>query len=103
MLAAAAATKTIPIVFGFGSDPIRLGIIASLPPEGNVTGMTSMSGEVIGKQLGILHELLPHAVRFGVLHNPVNPTQPTVAKDAAAAAPDLGVTIELATPAAKAR
>ena len=98
VLAALAATKTIPIVFGFGSDPVRLGIVASLSrPEGNVTGMTSMSGDVIGKQLGILHELLPHAAGFGVLHNPVNPTQLTVAKDAVAAAPALGVTIELAS------
>jgi len=97
VLAAVAATKTIPIVFGFGSDPVRLGIVASLSrPEGNITGMTSMSGELIGKQLGILHELLPHSARFGVLYNSANPSQLGVAKDAVAAAPALDVAIELA-------
>lgn len=96
--AAMAATSTIPILFGFGADPVQLGIVASLNrPEGNITGMTSMSGELVGKQLGILHELLPHAARFGVLINRVNPSQQIVAKDAIAAAPALGVTIESVT------
>jgi len=66
--AAKAATNTIPIVFGYGGDPVQRGHVASLNrPGGNVTGMTSMSGELLGKQLGILHELLPHASHFGVL------------------------------------
>ena len=96
VLAAKAATSTIPILFGFGSDPVRLGIVGSLNrPGGNVTGMTSMSGELTGKQLGMLHELLPHAARFGVLINPVNPSQPTVAKDALAAGAAIGVAIDV--------
>ena len=96
--AAMAATSTIPILFGFGSDPVQLGIVGSLNrPEGNVTGMTSMSSELIGKQLGILRELLPHAVRFGMLINPVNPTQLINLKDAVAAALAIDVTMESAT------
>jgi putative ABC transport system substrate-binding protein len=71
--AARAATSTIPIVFGYGADPVRNGHVASLArPGGNVTGMTSLSAELVGKQLGLLHEVLPQAIHFGVLGNPQN-------------------------------
>src|SRR5215471_14125962 len=81
--AAKAATNTIPIVFGYLGDPVQRGHVASLNrPGGNVTGMTSMSGELLGKQLGILHQLLPHASHFGVLSNP---NEDTIVKDAQAA------------------
>jgi putative ABC transport system substrate-binding protein len=60
--AAKAVTNRIPIVFGSGVDPVQQGIVASLnQPGGNVTGMTSLSSGLTGKQLGILHELLPKA------------------------------------------
>ena len=69
--AAKAATNTIPIVFGFGVDPVQLGLVASLNrPGGNITGMTSLSSELVGKQLGVLHGLLPQASHFGLLSNP---------------------------------
>jgi putative tryptophan/tyrosine transport system substrate-binding protein len=70
-LAAKAATSSIPIVFGTAADPIQSGLVASLNrPGGNVTGVTNMSIEVSAKRLGLLHELLPRATRFGLLRNP---------------------------------
>jgi putative tryptophan/tyrosine transport system substrate-binding protein len=94
--AAMAATKTIPIVFGNGGDPVQQGVVASLNrPGGNVTGMTSMSGELVGKQLGILHELLPQAARFGALSNPKSPLHEFIVRDAQTAATAIGATIEI--------
>ena len=96
--AAKAATDTIPIVFGFGNDPIQLGLVASLNrPGGNVTGMTSLSGELVGKQLGMLHELLPQASHFGLLSDPKAPIHAVVVKDAQAAASAIGGTIDILT------
>src|SRR5262249_57110206 len=70
-LAAKALTTTIPIVFSTSVDPVRLGLVGALnQPGGNVTGFTDMGGEIVPKQLGLLHELLPHATRFGVLMGP---------------------------------
>jgi putative tryptophan/tyrosine transport system substrate-binding protein len=67
-LAAKAATSSIPIVFANGSDPVESGLVASLSrPGGNVTGVTFVVAELGAKQLGLLHELQPGAVRVGVL------------------------------------
>jgi ABC-type uncharacterized transport system substrate-binding protein len=72
-LAAKAATATIPIVFGVAEDPVRLGLVASLArPGGNATGVNFFLNEAVAKRLGLLHDLVPTAVRLGVMVNPAN-------------------------------
>jgi putative tryptophan/tyrosine transport system substrate-binding protein len=71
ILAAKAATATIPIVFGFGADPIEAGLVSSLDhPGGNITGVTSMTVGIGSKRLGLLLDLLPRATRVAVLVDP---------------------------------
>jgi putative ABC transport system substrate-binding protein len=80
-LAAKAATTTIPIVFGVGQDPVRMGLVASLArPGGNATGINFFNQEAVPKRLGLLHDLVPKAVRIAVLVNPANAsaTEPTL-------------------------
>jgi putative tryptophan/tyrosine transport system substrate-binding protein len=70
-LAAKDATKTIPIVFAIGADPVALGLVASLNrPGGNITGVSFETTAIGAKALGIFHELVPHADRFAVVVDP---------------------------------
>jgi putative ABC transport system substrate-binding protein len=94
--AAKAATSTIPIVFVSGADPVEAGLVTSLNrPGGNVTGITSMSAELVGKRLGLLHELLPGAARFALLVDPGGPSTKFVTRAALAAASAIGRQIEV--------
>jgi putative tryptophan/tyrosine transport system substrate-binding protein len=93
--AAKAATATIPVVFGTGGDPVDAGLVASLNPGGNVTGVTSMGVEVAPKRFGLLHELSPQAARFAVLINSTSPNSEALIRDARAAAVAIGRQIEI--------
>jgi putative ABC transport system substrate-binding protein len=96
-MAAKAATTTIPIVFITGEDPVRLGLVASLPrPGGNLTGINTFLTELAAKRLELLRELVPGALRVAVL---LNPTDASVAestvRDLETAARAIGLQIQV--------
>jgi len=75
-LAAKAATKTIPIVFTHGADPVKAGIVASLNrPEENITGVTWFGGEMAGKRLALLHDIVPNISNIGFLMGQGDPEE----------------------------
>jgi putative ABC transport system substrate-binding protein len=96
-LAAQAATKTIPIVFETGGDPVRLGLVPSLNrPGGNVTGVTNANVGIAPKRLQLLHELVPTASVMALLVNPANPAlAETATKEVQAAALNLGLELHV--------
>src|SRR5437588_3457312 len=90
--AAKAATATVPIVFAIGGDPVEEGLVPNLNhPGGNTTGATFFAAQLLQKQLGILHELVPKTSTIGLLVNPDNPRYQSDARDVQAAARTLGL------------
>ena len=95
-VAAKAATSTIPIAFIIGSDPVALGLAASLSrPGGNATGMTIISADLAPKRLGLLRELVPNATSFAALSNPRTPEGRAQLSDIRTAAQASGLKVRL--------
>jgi putative tryptophan/tyrosine transport system substrate-binding protein len=88
-----AASRVTPIVFFMGANPVLSGVVASLSrPGGNITGVTTQNGELVGKRLALLHELVPAAETVGYLSNPTNAgSSETAMKRNAEVAHGLGV------------
>ena len=92
VLVASTATRTIPIVFTSGDDPVRLGLVASLArPGGNVTGAVHLEVELTPKRLELLHELAPAARVIAILVNPTNRNADSQSRDLQMAARALGL------------
>jgi putative tryptophan/tyrosine transport system substrate-binding protein len=92
VLAAKAASPTIPIVFVTGADPLKFGFVASFnKPGGNITGIWMVLTALAEKRLQLMHDLLPKAVSIGLLVNPASPVAEPQIREAQAAAHVLGV------------
>ena len=90
------ATSTIPIVFTSGSDPVELGLVASLNrPGGNLTGITSINADVSAKRFGVLHQMVPQAAHYFGLVNPGSPLAGPVTRQLKAGAASIGVQIDI--------
>ncbi|GJD80795.1 ABC transporter substrate-binding protein [Methylobacterium gregans] len=96
VLAAKAATETIPIVFEMGGDPVALGVVDDLArPRGNLTGVSSLSVEVSNKRLEFMRELFPAAVSLAVAVNPTSPTAGSQLAGLRSAAESLGLRLHV--------
>ena len=92
-----AATATIPIVFGVGDDPVKIGLVASIGrPGGNATGVNFFTSDVVAKRLALLHDLVPGAASVAALLNPSDATRAeAVLSDLQAAARTIGVQLQI--------
>ncbi len=89
------ATRTIPIVMSVVIDPLGSGLVASLArPGGNVTGLTIMASDLVGKQFEVLKEVVPKVSRVALLWNPANPGSAPQLREAEVAARALGVRLQ---------
>jgi putative tryptophan/tyrosine transport system substrate-binding protein len=95
-LAAKRATTTIPIVFAVADDPVKLGLVATLArPGGNLTGISSLIGELVAKRLELLRELVPGATRVAALVNPTGPNAEPALRDIETATRAMGMQIKV--------
>ena len=93
--AAKHATETIPIVMVAVGDPVAAGFVASLArPGGNITGLSTMTPELVGKQMELLKEVVPKVSRVAFLGNPANPNHAQQVRDAQDGARALGVRLQ---------
>jgi putative ABC transport system substrate-binding protein len=96
VLAARAATTTIPIVFFVAADPVELGLVTSLSrPGGNLTGVVTLNVELTAKRLELLRELVPTANLIALLVNPTDPNAETTLKSLRAVVRDLGLQLHV--------
>jgi putative ABC transport system substrate-binding protein len=94
--AAQQATSTIPIVMAWGTDPVAQGFVGSLAqPGGNITGLSSMSPDLLGKQLELLTQLVPTASRIAFLMDLANPANSLQVREVQRAAQVLGVQLQV--------
>jgi putative ABC transport system substrate-binding protein len=92
---AKAATQSIPVVFGFSGDPVEAKLVASVPrPGGNVTGVSFLTLELVGKRLELLREVLPRLSRVAILANPEHPGEPAELRESQTAAERLGLNVK---------
>jgi putative ABC transport system substrate-binding protein len=95
-LAAKAVTSEIPIIFTIGTDPVKLGLVASYSrPGGNITGINILASTLETKRLGLLHRLTPHSAVIAVLANPKNPPGEVEVHNVERAAQTLGLQIRV--------
>jgi putative ABC transport system substrate-binding protein len=96
VMAVKAATTTIPIVFTTATDPVNIGLVASLSrPGGNITGVTQLNAQVTPKRLELAHKLVPAATAIAVLVNPTTPDAETELRALQAAARALGLQLHV--------
>jgi putative ABC transport system substrate-binding protein len=96
--AAMAATKTIPIVFNIGEDPVKEGLVTSMArPAGNVTGFAALFNQLVAKRLQLLRDVLPQASAIGFLVNQNNPNIGPDTADVQTAADALGLWLQVLT------
>jgi putative ABC transport system substrate-binding protein len=95
-IAAKKASSIVPIVSAATGEPVTVGLAASLAhPGGNFTGLTSISSEIEAKQIELVRELVPGAVRVAFLYNMENPVYPTTLREMEALLRPLGIKSQL--------